>query len=232
MMDCMDKQRIAPSPGEPVSRTPLIIAVDGPAASGKGTLARRLAAHFGLPYLDTGKLYRAVGWKVLEQGHSPEEMEAAIQAAKTLDPASIDAENLLDEKVGNAASIVSAMPQVRNALLDLQRKFAYQPQGSVLDGRDIGTVICPDATVKLFVTARLDARAKRRFSELRNNGMPVTLEEVAANLQARDQRDAARQIAPLLPAVDAWQIDTSDMGVDEVLEVVLAKMDIILHHQS
>lgn len=223
----MDKEPITTKERERET-IPLVIAVDGPAASGKGTLARKLAKHFHLPYLDTGKLYRAVGWKVLEAGKSPQDVAAATAAAEALLPSDIHHQNLLSEQVGNAASIVSAMPEVRQALLEFQRNFALQPSGSVLDGRDIGTVICPDATVKLFVTASLAARAERRFHELRGHGMSVTLKEVEANLKERDTRDAKRQVAPLAPAEDAWQVDTSEMGVEEVLEAVLSKIERLL----
>lgn len=223
MIACMDTMDTRLRP-EPLSLPPLVIAVDGPAASGKGTLARKIAAHFQLPYLDTGKLYRAVGWKVLEKGESPEVVASAVSAAKAILPSDIQNPELLTERVGNAASIVSTLPEVRQALLEFQCNFARQPQGAVLDGRDIGTVICPEAPVKIFVTANLAARAKRRFLELQQCGLAVTLDEVTANLKERDERDKGRQIAPLMPAEDAWQLDTSEMGVDEAFEVVRDKI--------
>lgn len=231
-MKCMDKERTESGITHNQANKgviPLVIAVDGPAASGKGTLARKLAEHFGIPYLDTGKLYRAVGWKVLQAGKAPADIERAVVIAKTLQASDIHNPGLFSEQVGNAASIVSAIPEVREALLDFQRNFARQMRGGVLDGRDIGTVICPDATVKLFVTASLQARAKRRFNELRANKLDVTLEEVESNLRERDERDAKRQVAPLIPAENAWQVDTTTMGIDEVFQVVLSKIHNVIN---
>lgn len=234
-MKCMDKEKSTSTNMSTSSDTPstnqtdsLVIAVDGPAASGKGTLARQLATHFGVPYLDTGKLYRAAAWKVLEKSGDIQNVADAVNAAKNLQPTDISSPNLFSEAVGNAASIVSAIPEVRQALLEFQRNFADRSHGGVLDGRDIGTVICPDANVKLFVTANLDARAQRRYQELKRNGLDITIEEMRSNLKERDERDAQRQIAPLAPAEDAWQIDTSDMDAEEVFQVVLSKIDDML----
>lgn len=231
----MDKEKSTSTNMSTSSDTPstnqtdsLVIAVDGPAASGKGTLARQLAKHFGVPYLDTGKLYRAAAWKVLEKSGDIQNVADAVNAAKNLQPTDISSPNLFSEAVGNAASIVSAIPEVRQALLEFQRNFADRSHGGVLDGRDIGTVICPDANVKLFVTANLDARAQRRYQELKRNGLDITIEEMRSNLKERDERDAQRQIAPLAPAEDAWQIDTSDMDAEEVFQVVLSKIDDML----
>lgn len=221
-MLCMDKEKT--QTGKTQGTTSLVIAVDGPAASGKGTLARKLAGYFGLAYLDTGKLYRAVGLKVLDAGKDPADVTAAVKAAETLKADDINNPMLFSEQVGNAASIVSAIPEVRKTLLGFQRDFAKQSGGGVLDGRDIGTVICPDADVKLFVTASIQARTKRRYEELKGNGLTVTFEEVEQNLRERDERDSKRCTAPLVPAEDAWQVDTSEMSVDEVFQAVLDKI--------
>jgi len=195
-------------------RTPLIIAVDGPAASGKGTIARALARHYGLPHLDTGKLYRATGLALRHAGLSPEDEAAATEAATHLDAALLDAPDLMSSENAQYASIVSAHPPVRAALLARQRNFAAQQGGAVLDGRDIGTVICPDAPAKLFVTARPAVRAARRHKELAGSGDPRSLAEVLADIEARDTRDSGRAAAPLLRAEDAALLDTSDLGID------------------
>jgi cytidylate kinase len=196
-----------------------IIAVDGPAAAGKGTLSRRLATEYRLAHLDTGALYRATARDVLAAGIDPAEGEAAAAIAAKLDPASLEDPALRSEAVGRAASVVSAHPAVRAALLDYQRNFAYHPpagaDGAVLDGRDIGTVVCPEATVKLFVTASLDARAGRRLRELEAAGDPVDAAAVLADMQARDERDSKRSAAPLKPASDAVVLDTSGLDADE-----------------
>ncbi len=199
----------------------MIIAIDGPAASGKGTLARRLAARYALPHLDTGLLYRAVAARCLDLGrlHDP---EAAAQAAQTLDPATIDAETLRNAAVGEAASVVAAIAEVRAALLDLQRRFAMQPGGAVLDGRDIGTVICPDADVKLFVTASAEVRAERRFLELQSRGEAITFADVLSDIARRDARDSARAAAPLVRAQDAVLLDTSRLGIEDAFAAALA----------
>ncbi|SCW70728.1 (d)CMP kinase [Ancylobacter rudongensis] len=200
----------------------MIIAIDGPAASGKGTIARRLAAHFGLPHLDTGLLYRAVGAKALAD-HVNLDDEAALAAlAGALDPAALDPEALKAGAVGEAASRVASLPQVRAKLLTLQQDFARQPGGAVLDGRDIGTVIAPEAEVKLFVTASPQARAARRHAELAGRGESVTLDAVLADILKRDQRDSGRANAPLIRAGDAALLDTTDMNIDESWQAALA----------
>ncbi|WP_421991932.1 (d)CMP kinase [Roseococcus sp.] len=192
---------------------PLVIAVDGPAAAGKGTLARRLAAHLGLPYLDTGLLYRATGRRVLDAGGDPADPAAAQQAARGLTPADFTRADLRDAAADAAASKVAAIPAVRAALLDFQRNFGAA-HGAVLDGRDIGTVVFPEAPVKLFVTASPEERARRRHAELAARGASPGLDEVAAEMAARDARDAARDVAPLVPAGDAVQLDTTGLDAD------------------
>ena len=190
---------------EPVS---LVIAVDGPAASGKGTVGRALARHFGLPHLDTGTLYRAVALHLLRWGGDPESEFAALRACEEIGGLLEDPE-LRGEAVGGVASRISAYPGVRAALLQRQRDFALQLGGAVLDGRDIGTVIAPDATAKLFVTASPEVRAQRRFDELRSRGLPVHLEDVLIDIRARDERDSHRSAAPLAMAEDAMLLDTT-----------------------
>ncbi|MGB1028092.1 MAG: (d)CMP kinase, partial [Rhodospirillaceae bacterium] len=196
-----------------VLKSALVIAVDGPAAAGKGTLARALAAAFDLVYLDTGALYRGVGVAVLRAGGDPADPVAAEQAALSLDPATLSDPKIRSEEGGLAASKVAAIPAVRAALLTFQRSFAATPPGgkagAVLDGRDIGTVVCPDAPVKLFITASAEVRAQRRWKELRDKGQDVTPEAVLSDLQARDLRDGSRSVAPLTAAEDAHVIDTS-----------------------
>jgi len=196
----------------------MIIAVDGPAAAGKGTIARALAGRLGYHFLDTGSLYRMVGLAVLQAGGEPDDREAAIAAARRLDPAAFEDGALRNEKVGAAASVVAVIPEVRAALLDFQREFARKQPGAVLDGRDIGTVVCPDADVKLFITASPEVRARRRQKELGS----ADYEAVLAEIHARDDRDSRRVTAPLVPAGDATVIDTSAMTVDEVLEEALS----------
>ncbi|MEM1429551.1 MAG: (d)CMP kinase [Pseudomonadota bacterium] len=195
------------------------VAIDGPAAAGKGTNARAVAAHFGLSHLDTGLLYRATGRRTLD-GTSPLEAARALQAADLLDEAA-----LRTEDAGQAASRVAALPEVRAALVDFQRAFATRMGGAVLDGRDIGTVICPDAAVKLFVTASDDVRAQRRHAELVSKGHDVTLDAVAADLAARDARDTGRTDAPLRPAADALVLDTSTMTIEDAVATALAAVD-------
>ena len=203
-------------------RTPLVIAVDGPAASGKGTLARRLADHFGLAYLDTGSLYRAVGMKLLYADKDPTDVAAAIAAARTIKEHDLANPKLRGERVGQAASIVSAIPEVREALLDYQRQFAAKPEGAVLDGRDIGTVVCPTANVKLFITADIRTRAERRHRQLEDYGITVDYQSVEEDLKERDARDAARPVAPLRAAADAIILDTTGLSANEVFERTLA----------
>ena len=194
------------------------VALDGPAAAGKGTIGRALAEHFGFGYLDSGLLYRAVGRKVLD-GADP------LQAARALRPEDLQAEGLRSDEVALAASRVAADPGVRAALVDFQRAFARRSGGAVLDGRDIGTVICPEAEVKIFVTASDAVRARRRWRELRARGAAVTLEEVAADLRARDARDSARAVAPLRRAPDAVLLDTTEMSIDEALGRAIALVE-------
>jgi CMP/dCMP kinase len=190
---------------------PLVIAVDGPSASGKGTLAKALAAHFGLRHLDTGSLYRVVGWSVLLSGGDPSDPAAATAAACNLDLTLLGDIALRSEAAGGAASQVAAIPAVRQALFDFQRQFAATLPGAVLDGRDIGTVICPDADAKLFVTADVAVRARRREQELNAVGHPQPFEDILADLNARDKRDSQRAVAPLRPAEDALLLETSNL---------------------
>ena len=205
--------------------SPLVIAVDGPAASGKSTLARRIAEHYGLPFLDTGLLYRAVGRRVLAAGGDPGDEASATKAALALAPADVDAGQLRGEGTGQAASKVAAFPSVRAALLPFQRNFAATPPGAVLAGRDVGTVICPDATLKVFVTASVEERARRRFEELRQRGDPTIYAAVLEELRERDRRDQDRAVAPLRPAPDAWVLDTTDLDADAAFEAVRAGID-------
>ena len=203
----------------------MIIAIDGPAAAGKGTLARRLAGHFGLAILDTGLLYRAVGMNLVRDGHDPDDAESAEAVAKALKPEDLEAGDLRDEAAADAASRVSAIPGVRKALLKFQRKFAENPpagaKGAVLDGRDIGTVVCPSADVKLFVTASVEVRAERRFKELRERGLDAIHGRVLADMKDRDARDRERAVSPLEPAEDAYQLDTSDRDADQAFAAAL-----------
>jgi len=196
------------------SYTNMIIAIDGPAASGKGTLGKRLAAHFGLRHLDTGLLYRAVAKALNDGGRYLEDRESAVAAAKALDPAQFDEKVLKGHAIGEAASIVSAIPEVRAALLELQREFAATPPGAVLDGRDIGTVICPGADVKIFVIAEPHVRARRRAAELRAAGQPADEAAILADILRRDDRDRSRAVAPLAAAPDARTLDTSKLDIE------------------
>jgi len=204
----------------------MIIAIDGPAAAGKGTLARRIAAALGLPYLDTGLLYRATGRLVLDAGADPANASAAAAAARALTEADLRRADLRGPDADRAASQVASIPEVRAALLDYQRRYGSE-YGAVLDGRDIGTIVFPDAEVKLFVTASLEARAARRHRELFLRGDAATLDEVRADLAARDEADANRTAAPLKPAADAVLFDTTDMDAEtafaQALELVRAK---------
>lgn len=195
----------------------MIIAVDGPAASGKGTLARALAKHFGLPHLDTGLLYRAVATTVLDRELDPER-EADAVACCDFDERLLADERLKDDRIGQVASIISVHPLVRAALLQRQRRFAAQPGGAVLDGRDIGTVIAPEAEAKLFVKATPMIRARRRHDELRKRGSSVTFDQVLADIRARDERDSTRSQAPLKPADDAVTFDTSFLSIEAAIE--------------
>jgi cytidylate kinase len=192
----------------------VIIAIDGPAASGKGTIGKRLAAHYGLRHLDTGLLYRAVAKAVLDGGNKPDDTQAAIAAAKALDPSRFDEAALKSAAVGEAASYVSAIPEVRAALVGFQREFAAIAPGAVLDGRDIGTVICPDADVKIFVTAAPEVRAKRRAAEYRAAGKDGDEATVLADIRKRDERDSLRSTSPLKQADDAVLLDTTSLDVE------------------
>jgi len=202
----------------------LIIAVDGPAASGKGTIASRLAQHYRLPHLDTGLLYRAVGLGVARAGGNPADAADAL-AACAFEDALLADPALKGEEAGRMASIVSAHPAVRAALLDRQRAFACQPGGAVLDGRDIGTVIAPDADAKLFVTASSEVRADRRYREMVRLGLAADHDAVLADIRARDERDSARSAAPLRQAEDAVLLDTSDMGIDAAVQRAIALVE-------
>jgi cytidylate kinase len=192
----------------------LVIAIDGPAASGKGTLAKILAADYGLPCLDTGLLYRGVGVGLLRRGIDLADVAAAEAAARALDLADLDHPDLRGAAAGEAASRVAAYAPVRAALLELQQAFARRPGGAVLDGRDIGTVIAPDAPAKLFVTASPEVRAERRWKQLNTSETPIALEEVLADIRRRDERDSGRDSAPLARASDAVLLDTTDLGID------------------
>lgn len=198
----------------------MIIAVDGPTASGKGTIAKALAAHFGLPHLDTGLLYRAVGWQCALSGGDPDSEAQALAACAFPDDLLTNPE-LRSELTGGLASRVSVHPKVRRALFDRQRAFATQPGGAVLDGRDIGTVIAPEAEVKLFVVASVAARAERRHREMADAGRKATLGEIAADLEARDLRDSTRAEAPLVAAPDAMVLDTSALSRDESIAAAI-----------
>jgi len=196
----------------------MIIAIDGPAASGKGTLARRLAAHFGLPHLDTGLLYRATAAALLDHDKDLNDVGAAVAAARGLALTDFDEERLRRREMGEAASIVAALPPVREALVAAQRNFAARPGGAVLDGRDIGTVICPDADVKIFVLASPEARAQRRALELAARGEKFDYAAILSEITKRDARDSGRDAAPLKPAPDAVLLDTTRLSVDGAFE--------------
>jgi cytidylate kinase len=207
----------------------MIIAVDGPAAAGKGTLARRLALALNLAYLDTGALYRAVGLSVLRAGGDPADKAAAVEAAENLDRGILDEPELRGDAAANAASQVAAIPAVRKELLVFQRDFAANPpagkKGAILDGRDIGTVVCPKADVKIFVTASAEVRAERRLKELQARGIEAIYAEVLQDMKERDARDQARAVAPLVPAEDATILDTTDLDADDAFEQALAIVD-------
>jgi CMP/dCMP kinase len=206
-----------------------VIAIDGPAASGKGTIGRRIAQALGFAHLDTGRLYRAVGLAVLKRGEDPADPAAAQRAVEALDLSLLEDPQLRTDRTGGAASKVAAIQAVRDALLDFQRNFAAHPpggKGAVLDGRDIGTVICPDAAVKLFVTASPEIRAKRRFLEMQAQGSTRTLEQVLIDIQTRDARDSGRAVAPLRQAADATLLETTHLDIEtavaRALEIVRA----------
>jgi CMP/dCMP kinase len=199
----------------------MIIAIDGPAASGKGTLGKRLAARYGLRHLDTGLIYRAVAKALIDDGRSPNDVAAAASAAKSLDPSRFDEAALKVYSISEAASIVSAIPAVRAALLAFQRDFAAKPPGAVLDGRDIGTVICPDADVKIYVTATPEVRARRRTAEYRAQGRDIDEAAVLADIRNRDERDRNRAIAPLKQAADAHLLDTTHLDIDAAIRAAI-----------
>lgn len=209
----------------------VVIAVDGPAASGKGTLARRLASHFGYAYLDTGLLYRAVGLALVRRKLKKADPAAALQAARSLSSADLDDPDLRGEEVAGMASEIAALPEVRAALVDYQRRFARHPpedlKGAVLDGRDIGTVICPDADAKIFVDASVEVRASRRVKELRERGVAAIYARVLQDMRERDARDRSRSVAPLVPADDAFSLDTTELDADtafhEALEFITSR---------
>jgi cytidylate kinase len=202
----------------------MIIAIDGPAASGKGTLGKRLAARYGLRHLDTGLIYRAVAMALVERGHRLDDKERAVAAAAALDPARFDEARLKSPGAGEAASQVSAIPEVRAVLLEFQREFGRRPPGAVLDGRDIGTVIFPTAEVKIFVTATPEVRARRRALELEAAGQRIAEPEVLADILRRDERDTNRAVAPLKPAPDAHLLDTTHLDIDAAFR---AAVDIV-----
>jgi CMP/dCMP kinase len=203
----------------------MIIAVDGPTASGKGTVAKHLAARYRLKLLDTGTLYRAVGLAVLDAGGDPADEAAALAAVQALDLAAIDQDRIRSSAAGAAASKVAAQPAVRAALLKAQRDFAADPAGAVLDGRDIGTIICPDADVKLFVTASINARTTRRLRELQSRGETLDFETLKAQIQERDARDIGRADAPLRQAPDAHLLDTTELNVEEAVAAAFRIVD-------
>jgi CMP/dCMP kinase len=199
----------------------MIIAIDGPAASGKGTLGKKLAAHFGLRHLDTGLLYRAVAKTLIDAGQPSSDVAKATAAARSLDLSRFDEVALKDRSISEAASIVSAIPEVRAALVVLQRQFAAMPPGAVMDGRDIGTVICPDAPVKIFVTASPEVRARRRAKEFAAQGEAVDEATVLADILRRDERDTTRKISPMNAAADAHLLDTTEMDIDAAFQAAV-----------
>ncbi len=203
----------------------LTIAIDGPAAAGKGTLAKRISLHYGLPYLDTGLLYRAVGRLAADSGVDLDDAQAVGRIAASLDTSHLDDGSLRGREAGERASRVAVHPQVRAALIDFQRRFASGPQGAVLDGRDIGTVICPDARVKIFVTASPEVRARRRTDELSAKGRDVSYDTILAEVRERDARDAGRAAAPLKPAADAHLLDTSEMDIESAFRAACGLID-------
>ncbi len=204
----------------------MVIAIDGPAAAGKGTLGRMLAAHFRLAYLDTGALDRAVALRLLRAGGDPTDVSAAVAAARAIEPGDLEDPALRGDAVAGAASRVAALPEVRAALIAYQRRFAAEPpgraRGAVIDGRDIGTVVCPDASHKLFVTASLEARARRRLEELEGRGIAARADEVEREMEERDARDSEREVSPLAPAPDAYLLDTTNLDIDSAFTAAKA----------
>ncbi len=203
----------------------MIIAVDGPVAAGKGTLARRIADRYGLNYLDTGALYRAVALNLIRAGHDPANRQHALEAAQSVEAISLDDPDLRAEETGNVASAIAVNQEVRDSLLSYQRTFAKRLPGAVLDGRDIGTVVCPDADIKFYVTASDDVRARRRHAELEAKGNTITYEEVLSDLRARDARDSSRGAAPLKKADDAYLLDTTKLDIEAALEAACRYID-------
>lgn len=203
----------------------MIIAIDGPAASGKGTLARRLADHYGLRHLDTGLTYRAVAAALLARGLPLGDEAVAVATARNLDLSRLDRDVLSAHEIGEAASRIAVLPGLREELVRLQRRFAQEPPGAVLDGRDIGTVVCPDADVKLYVVASAAERARRRTQELVSKGQDAEYARVLADLERRDQRDAGRSVAPLKPADDADLLDTSEMDIETAFKAAVDIVD-------
>ncbi len=203
----------------------MIIAIDGPAASGKSSLARRIAAHYRLPHLDTGSLYRAVARDVLKTGGDLNDPVIAARAASNLDPATLDDPELRRKGYGEAASVVAAHPDVRTALLDMQRAFAEQRGGAVIEGRDIGTVVCPDAHAKIFLVATSESRARRRYLELRGYGMDITEERVLEEIRERDRRDTTRAVSPLRMADDAHLLDTTELDIEKAFLAAVKLID-------
>lgn len=203
----------------------MIIAIDGPLASGKGTLAKALAKKYNLPHLDTGAIYRATALSLISRDINPENESEAIKAAHALDLSLLEDPRLRNAQTGAGASVVAAFPEVRKALFDFQRRFAIRPDGAVLDGRDIGTVICPEADIKFFVVASAEERAQRRLKELHEKGEKITLEELVAQIKERDERDAGRKDAPLTRAADAHLLDTTGKSIDEVIDEACAIID-------
>ena len=199
----------------------MIIAIDGPAASGKGTLGKRLAAHFGVRHLDTGLIYRAVAKALINSGRALDDRDAAVTAARALDPTRFDEQALKGHEIGNAASIVSAIPEVRAVLVAFQRDFAARPPGAVLDGRDIGTVICPNADAKIFVIAAPEERARLRALEVRAGGQVADEAAILADILRRDERDRSRAVAPLVPASDAVVLDTTQLDVEQAVAAAI-----------
>ena len=210
----------------------MIIAIDGPAASGKGTIAKRLAEHYRLPHLDTGLIYRAVAKAVMDAGFKLEDRARAAQAALDLDLTRFDEAALKSRAVGEAASVVAAVPEVRAALFNFQQEFAAGPRGAVLDGRDIGTVICPHADVKIFVTASPQERARRRTLELAAHGQSVREADVLADILRRDERDSSRAVAPLRPASDAYVLDTTTLDIEAAVAAAIARVESVRQQPS
>lgn len=215
-----------------MSERPIVIAIDGPAASGKGTIAKAIAKHFDLPHLDTGLLYRATAFAMRKKGKSPDDIAAGVAAAKALTPADLHNEGLRGRHVGEAASVIAAISKVREALVHMQRVFANGEKGAVLDGRDIGTYICPDADVKLFVTASPEERAKRRTMELRARGEDAPFDEVLADIIRRDERDSHRSTAPLKMADDAELLDTTKLDAEKSIAAAIAMVNRALHNRT